>query len=151
MFRWTLQPEAPLFMSMGSELMTVTAMRHMQGGTRPMAMVTLIPTSITNKVTIISYKLMILQNLLSPGYGYTKPGYGYNSLYGHSAPHHGLGHPGGHHAGVAHHGLGVAPHGVGHLGVAHHGVAHHGAPHHVPAGYGAGYGAPQPFVGSGFR
>merc|ERR1712213_54975 len=79
------------------------------------------------------------------GYGYTKPGYGYNSVY---APAH---HAGGHHLG------GVAPHGVGHLGVAHHGVAHHGVAHHgvahhgVAAGYGAGYGAPQPFVGSGFR
>ena len=36
--------------------------------------------------------------------------------------------------------------------MAHHGVAHHGVAHHgVAAGYGAGYGAPQPFVGSGFR
>jgi len=47
--RWTHQLGAPLFMSMGSGLMTVTAMRHMQGDTRPMAMVTLTPTSITNK------------------------------------------------------------------------------------------------------
>ena len=94
------------------------------------------------------------------GYGYTKPGYGYNSVY---APAH---HVGGHHlGGVAHHGVG---HAVGHLGVAHHGVGHgvshavghgvghavghHGVAHHgVAAGYGAGYGAPQPFVGSGFR
>merc|ERR1711997_707374 len=73
------------------------------------------------------------------GYGYSKAGYaGYNSLY---APHQGL-HGAGHH-GLAHHGLGVAHHG------AHHG-AHLGA-HHLPVGYGPGYGAPQPFVGSGFR
>merc|ERR1711997_453355 len=74
------------------------------------------------------------------GYGYSKAGYaGYNSVY---APHHGP-HHAPHHA--PHHGF----HGVGHhgLGVAHHG---HGA-HHLPAAYGAGYGAPQPFVGSGFR
>merc|ERR1712107_681492 len=78
------------------------------------------------------------------GYGYTKPGYGYNSVY---APAH---HVGGHHlGGVAHHGVG---HAVGHPCLTHHGVAHHGVAHHgVAAGYGAGYGAPQPFVGIGFR
>ena len=73
------------------------------------------------------------------GYGYGKAGYhGYNSVY---SPHHAV-------HGVGHHGLGLAHHG---LGVAHHGVhhgAHHGA-HHLP--YRPGYGAPQPFVGSGFR
>merc|ERR1711963_848550 len=75
------------------------------------------------------------------GYGYTKPAYAYNSLY--AAPHAG-------HAGPGHH---VAGHHLGAV-VGHHGgavVGHHGAPHHVAAGYGAGYGAPQPFVGSGFR
>merc|ERR1712027_275240 len=84
------------------------------------------------------------------GYGYTKPGYGYNSLYG-AAPHHGVGH----HLGVAHH---TAPHhglvGVPHLAAGHHGVlGHHGVVgHHAGyAAHGAGYGAPQPFVGSGFR
>ena len=101
---------------------------------------------------VLQITFISIMSFLPPGYGYTKPGYGYNSLYGHSAPHHGLGHPGqllgSHlaHAGVAHHGVGVPPHGV-----PHHGVAHHGAAHHLPAGYGAGYGAPQPFVGSGFR
>ena len=95
------------------------------------------------------------------GYGYTKPAYAYNSLY--AAPHAGHAGPGhhvaGHHLGVAHHGLGAGHHlgVVGHHAgavVGHHDgavVGHHGAPHHVAAGYGAGYGAPQPFVGSGFR
>ena len=59
-FRWTHQLGAPLFMFMGSGLMTVTAMMRMQEGTRPMAMVTLTPTSITNKVTM-SCKLLSFQ------------------------------------------------------------------------------------------
>merc|ERR1711894_217915 len=93
-------------------------------------MVTLIPTSITNKDMDTLNPAMATTPCMA-----TQP------------PHHGLGHPGhlgGHlaHAGVAHHGVGVAPHGVAHHGVAHHGVAHHGAAHHLPAGYGAGYGAP---------
>merc|ERR1711997_1381092 len=72
------------------------------------------------------------------GYGYSKGGYaGYNSVY---APHHGPHH-------VPHHAPLHAPHHAFH-GVGHHGL---GVAHHLPAGYGAGYGAPQPFVGSGFR
>ena len=51
-FRWTHQLGAPLFTFMGLGLMTVTAMRRMQEDTRPMAMVTLTPTSITNKVAM---------------------------------------------------------------------------------------------------
>merc|ERR1712117_104117 len=47
--RWTHQLGAPLFMFMGLGLMTVTAMMRMQADTRPIAMVTLTPTSITNK------------------------------------------------------------------------------------------------------
>jgi len=47
--RWTHRLGAPLFMSMGLGLMTVTAMRGTQEDTRPMAMVTLTPISITNK------------------------------------------------------------------------------------------------------
>ena len=59
-FRWTHQLGAPLFMFMGLGLMTVTAMMRMQADTRPMAMVTLTPTSITNKVTM-SCKLLSFQ------------------------------------------------------------------------------------------
>ena len=92
------------------------------------------------------------------GYGYTKPAYGYNSLYAAGPVHHAGGHHLGH--GVAHHGVAAGHQGLGHHGVAvghhaiagHHAVAgHHGVAHHLPAGYAAGYGAPQPFVGSGFR
>ena len=53
-FRWTHRLGAPLFTSMDSGLTTVTAMRHTQGDTMPMAMVTLTPTSITNKVRMSS-------------------------------------------------------------------------------------------------
>ena len=73
------------------------------------------------------------------GYGYTNNGYGYNQVHGYSGyGHHGLGY--------GHHGA----HGVEHGG---HGVVSHGlAPRvvHTP-GYGAGYGAPHAFVGSGFQ
>ena len=95
------------------------------------------------------------------GYGYghidqylnTKHGYEYNKGYGYNQV---QGYPGYGHHGVAGHGLGVEHH-RGH-GVANHGqhrdpvisqglgVANHGhGVGHVP-GYGAGYGAPQPFV-----
>merc|ERR1719431_1472599 len=93
------------------------------------------------------------------GYGYTK-GYGYNQVQGyagypahhgvvgHGVNHgvnHGVGHEVGHGVSAGHHGgHGVVSHGLGvthgHLGVGH-----------LPAGYGAGYGAPQPFVGNGFQ
>merc|ERR1719250_74083 len=66
-------------------------------------------------------------------------GYGYNQVHGYS----GYGHHG---QGYGHHGA----HGVEHGG---HGVVSHGlAPRvvHTP-GYGAGYGAPHAFVGSGFQ
>merc|ERR1712179_561440 len=56
--RWTHRLGAPLFTCMGSGLMTVTAMRRMQEDTRPMAMVTLIPTSITNKDMAILNQVM---------------------------------------------------------------------------------------------
>merc|ERR1711892_1450190 len=97
------------------------------------------------------------------GYGHidpylnTKHGYGqgYNQVHGYT----GYGHYGvdgqglgvGHHVGhaVAHRGHGVVSHGLGH-GVVSHGLGHKVEHGHAPV-YGAGYGAPQPFVGNGFR
>jgi len=88
------------------------------------------------------------------GYGHIDPylnakhGYGYGKGYGYNQVHAGYGY--GHNGALGHHGAV----GVGHhrgVGVGHHGgvVAHHEVNHHP--GYGAGYGAPTPFVGSGFR
>jgi len=81
------------------------------------------------------------------GYGYSK-GYGYNQVHGYTGypAHHGVvGHGAGHGLSSGHHGgHGVVSHG---LGVAH---GHRGVGH-LPARYGAGYGAPQPFVGNGFQ
>merc|ERR1711894_844339 len=97
-------------------------------------MVTLIPTSITNKDMATQSLAMATTPCTATQPHTTALATLVSFLRGHLA-----------HAGVAHHG--VAHHGVAHHGVAHHGVAQHGAAHHLPAGYGA----PQPFVGSGFR